>query len=295
MLPFRTSIFLLLALGLTLLSFSSISYKDTDYQIFIHNSQVRIDSCTFRIGEQSASLGDDIQQWINLLGPYNRCERKRTGSFILNEMVDSFYVWDDLGITLLAGEKHEWRVREAIVFLLNKDSKGVDTAKLHYYVKAANFREIYAETPNYIEDWSQSFGHGDEKAIREHRKALTELNHGNLSLPTLYPQKTFSKSFILDGSLVKPDWNIRKINKMRRQKELPLLAFLMRINTQKFDNPLLALAKKPWEHEKAYLNTTQTLEGIYGIYDQKHRGPMGRTTNGRIEFFVIRGIKTCLN
>lgn len=99
------------------------------------------------------------------------------------ERLDSVFVWDSLGITLLAAEEDNWQVGEAIIFMMNRQTKGIDTSMLHYCSKAAGFREIYAQTPNYIENWSQSFGRGDEKTIQENRIYLTEMNDGNLSLP----------------------------------------------------------------------------------------------------------------
>jgi hypothetical protein len=251
-----------------------------------------IDSCTFSIGDQSASLGDEIQQWTHLLGPYSRCERKRTGNMMM-ERLDSVFVWDNLGITLLAAEEENWRIGEAIVFMMNKQTKGIDTSKLHYCSKTANFREMYAQTPNYIENWSQSFGRGDEQAIQENRIYLTEMNDGNLSLPTLYPKQTFSEDFILAGSLVRPGWKIKQINTIRTKNALPLLGFIMHISTHEPKNLKKYMEEKQWKSDRNHLNTRKTLEGIYALSDNQKAGPVARTTNGRVEFFVIRGVKEC--
>lgn len=288
----RTFCWLLLLSGFASLLVSFAPIRKSAYSLN-EEPLLRIDSCTFSIGDRSAALGDDVQQWINLLGPYSRCERKRTGQTMFTGSLDSVFIWDSKGITILASEEDDWRVGEAMVFLLNDKSKGVDTSQLHYYAKSANFREIYAETPNYIAQRASAFARGDTAYEREYKQLLTEENQGNLTLPTLYPERTISSHVMLDGSLVKPHWNIKRVNKQRKKNHLPLLAFVMPINSLEVENPMQYLVKKEFETSADYLTTDKTLEGVYFIYHREQKGPVARTTQGRIEFFVIQGIKSC--
>lgn len=255
--------------------------------LLVSDSMLQIDSSTFRIGQRSASLGDEIQQWVALLGPYSRAERKRTGSFLTGKL-DSVFVWDALGISLLADEEDGWRVGEVMVFFLNKHTPGIDTAALYYCQESQHYREMYEKTPNYIEEWSQSFGGGDEKVIEENRTYLTEQNRGNLSLSSIYPMHTFRHEILLQGSLFQASWDIQKINEGRRAKALPLFSYLMSLKKLDPENSLKYLMKEEWKKDKNYLSTQKTLDGIYTLSGKMSQGTGLLVTNGQIEFILIQ-------
>ncbi|WP_250655776.1 hypothetical protein [Alkalimarinus coralli] len=158
--------------------------------------QFTFNGCDIRYNDEPLILGKSVDEWVEVLGPYDR----------MSPTASDVYVYDDMGIVLYAG--HNTKVIKSLTLLFNEE------------------KEIMQEIRNSLKGKKKQREQGDLDPNSIYFKGLDLSIEFDENVLSSKPKQTFKQGFAIDDVIFDEHINRYKLNteRLKRHPNAPRFA-----------------------------------------------------------------------
>lgn len=236
-------------------------------------------------------MGDSIDAFVKALGPWSRKREFLTGYPFFADR-DTVFVWDSQGISVTCKGRYDFEVREVKIFFVTPQNAGADTARMHYFVEAAEWRERLKNNP-IVTDELINFGWQlDSVDKAENRAYLEQMQRDNVEAWWHYPTQARKDTVWVNGLRVIAGLTLAEENSVIHYTDQLLWALLVKLPMDA-DAAFKGLSNKnPFAHLPGYGSTVGDEDGLYTTDAQYRSRPAIRVSKEKMEFILLQG-KPC--
>lgn len=273
-----------------------ICCKTNDIAKIKNDSQfsLTLDNCSITKDNSNLKIGENIQEWVNTLGRYDRVKYAEIGVPFFSRR-DSIYVWDSLGITVISSpDKNEsWNVSDIFIFFTNPSLSGINKQKLYFNDLENTLKNIYKDSPDLINETENAFNeYAEEDAKKKNRELLMKIKEDSENVSRyFYPKSVFKGNVVMYDVKLNNQTSIMEINENSKKNNLPLIAYKSKDIYPNLISDLKLVQYYTDEEYKKDINYNKTdisIDGHYGLI--KNSTDLINNivvNNNRVEFITI--------
>ncbi|SHJ26128.1 hypothetical protein SAMN04488096_1246 [Mesonia phycicola] len=261
----------------------SLSSCKSNISLPKEKSELNLNSNLILLDDKSFKIGDKIQSAVNTLGKYQRSDGFTN--------LDSIYIWDDKGISIITDKQNEWRIKEIYLFLNSTDSNK-SKENLFFKKLESHYRDIYKKKSNSItkNNFFVQNDYASDSIKNENEKMITEIIEKEKNISYIYPKNTIKNPFFINGIRFDFNDNISTFNKKLKSKNIEPFHYefdLYKIATMDPNSLYEFLENNKFKEDPNYGMINKNINGLFISDNSKNKFISIMVSNNEVEFIKV--------